>query len=532
MLVRGTGADKRKALEQLMAWTDDTERDRLRLLVMDELTQRFEPPADGEEERIEKRDARSWLLATLGRVARDDQQAIALIERHLDPDYDRNAWARYWAIEGLTAGRNPQLDRIARATLDRDEDPLVSGLAQAVLASRGDGQALKALRALLDGPDPQLWVLLRALRVAFVVDKVIVDHLIEGLREPTYSDATYDTLIALGQLPANTPEAEEAAAAITAYVRRFRWPMYDSMRTNALVSLGRLRSALSVPVLLEELTDENPMIVLQAARALEAVLGTRVATRRIMEAAAPQRHAGVQSYASALRALRRAEVIDELEAAFTGGTSEQGDTALLLLRDLGGAEALDRLGALRRTTEQFAAAQSNADADLRQNLQDALSEARRGFRIVTGMDVTVFVAGLALLAIGIYLVLTGEQPAERLAGAATAAGGLFSVVLKDWLTKSRDRIEPSVRRLAGIQALFHGYLRQVRQVDQAYTQRILAGRIDPEDVRAYTAIVGEATTQALSYLSSMPSESEPAPAPAKEAAATTGTPAEVVAAAP
>ena len=102
--------------------------------------------------------------------------------------------------------------------------------------------------------------------------------------------------------------------------------MHDSMRTNALVSLGRLRSIFSVPVLVEELTDENPIIVLQAARALQAVLGSCAACRRILEAATEGTRLP-ETYAGALRALNRADVVDELEAALTAGPTQEGDAA-------------------------------------------------------------------------------------------------------------------------------------------------------------------------------------------------------------
>jgi hypothetical protein len=253
-------------------------------------------------------------------------------------------------------------------------------------------------------------------------------------------------------------------------------------------------------VLLEELTDENPMIVLQAARALEAALGSRTACRRILEAATEGNHLP-QTYAAALRALNQADVIDELEATLSAGTTQEGDAALVLLRELGGAEALDRLSAMRRSAEKYVAAQSKADEDLWKALDRSLNEARQGFKIVAGMDIAIFIAGFALLGIGIYLVLTAGDSLDRLIGALTSGTGFIGILLKNWLLKARDRIEPSVRRLVSLQASFHGYLRQLRQVDQAYTQRVLEGKLKPEEIRNYTELVENATQRTLAILS-------------------------------
>jgi len=87
---------------------------------------------------------------------------------------------------------------------------------------------------------------------------------------------------------------------------------------------------------------------------------------------------------------------------------------LILLRELGWAEVLDRHSAMRRSAEAFISAQSKADEELRISLDRSLDDARQDFKIVTGMDIAVFVAGFALLSISIYLVL--DAKAARLIG--------------------------------------------------------------------------------------------------------------------
>jgi hypothetical protein len=498
VLITGTGAEKGKGIEWLDACEDAVERERLRALLIHHLTKTHAPIDEPDAESIQRRDARAWLLSALGRVCQDDEVGKEILKRHLNPEFEQNVWCRYWALEGIVAGGGESAIQFASVS-KVDKEPLVRCLAFAVLARGGDPGALKTLRKEVED---NIWATLRALRISMVLDKLILDKVLAIVREGTYSDATYDAIIALGQVPSGTPEAEEAAEVLGGYVRRYRWPMYDSNRTNALVSLGRLRSILSVPVLVEELTEENPMIVLQAARALQATLGSRTACRRILEAASEGTRLP-QTYAEALRALNRADVVDELEAALTAGPTQEGDVALGLLRELGGAEALDRLSAMRRSAEAFISAQSKADEELRVSLDRSLTEARQGFKIVTGMDIAVFVAGFALLGIGVYLILDAKDPLDRLLGGITSSTGFIGILLKNWLLKARDRIEPSVRRLVSLQAAFHGYLRQLRQVDQAYTQRVLEGKMKPEEVRNYTDIVEKATRQTVVFLSDL-----------------------------
>jgi len=495
ILIRGTGAEKRNGIEWLDTCDDEGERQQLRVLLIHHLRNTHAPPANPDEENMQRRDARAWMLAALGRVSQDDADGQRVLEQHLSPQFERNKWGRYWTLEGIVEGGGDSTVRLASVAKD-DGEPLVRCLALAALANGGDSDALQAFRQEFKD---NLWASLRALRISMVLDALIFHDVLALVRKGSYSDVTYDAIVALGRVPARTPEAEEAAEVLAGYVRRYRWPMYDSMRTNALISLGHLQSTLSVPVLIEELTDENPMIVLQAGRALRAALGSRTACRRILEAAT-EGHRLPQVYAGALRALDRAEVVDEIEAALTAGPTREGDAALALLRELGGAEALDRLSAMRRTAEAYVAAQSKADTDLRMSLDRSLAEARQGFRIVAGMDIAVFVAGYSLLAVGVYLLLASGDSLDRIVGAVMSGTGFIGVLLRDWLVKARDRIEPSVRRLVRLQASFHGHLRQLRLVDQAYTQRVLEGRLELGEVRDYAKVVEEATERMVDFL--------------------------------
>jgi HEAT repeat protein len=496
VLINGTGAEKRKGIDWLDACTDSGERERLRALLIHHLTKTHAPLEDPTAESMRRRDARAWLLSALGRVTHGDAESKKVLKRHLDPAFEKHQWGRYWVLEGLFVGDVATATQFALESRD-DESPLVRCLALAILARGGDPAALKILREEVEKDSAGG---LRALRVSMVLDTPLLARVFAIVREGSYSDATYDAVIALGKVPSGTPEAEEAAEVLAGYVRRYRWPMYDSMRTNALVSLGQLRSIIATPVLLEELTDENPMIVLQAARALEATLGARTACRRILEAATEGTRLP-QTYAGALRALNQTDVADELQASANAGTTQEADAALLLLRELGGAEALDRLSAMRRSAEAYVAAQSKSDEEIQRSIDRSLMEARQGFKIVARMDVTIFVAGFILLGIGVYLILRGGDQLNRLIGALASGTGFIGILLNNWLVSARDRIEPSVRRLASLQALFHGYLRQLRQVDQAYTQRVLEGELKPEEVRGFSEIVDNATQRTVAFLS-------------------------------
>src|SRR5688500_17955625 len=120
-------------------------------------------------------------------------------------------------------------------------------------------------------------------------------------------------------------------------------PWKDGMRTGAITGLGNLEVESAAPLLVEELGDDNPAIVREAARALERVLGLGVAVTRVTEAAARADEGGLVAYGRALRWLNRDAVAEELEALMGAGAPRQQDAARSLLSELGGAVAFQKL---------------------------------------------------------------------------------------------------------------------------------------------------------------------------------------------
>ncbi len=49
----------------------------------------------------------------------------------------------------------------------------------------------------------------------------------------------------------------------------------------------------------------------------------------------------------------------------------------------------------------------------------------------------------------------------------------MAVLYGRFFAKPREQVESSVQYLSGLKAIFLGYLRQLRQTDQAYTRRVL-----------------------------------------------------------
>ncbi len=225
------GSSKEPALKAVAALSTEVDRSLLRTLILAGLRGRYAPPKQGEDEDLAVQDARCWLLSTLGRVCDQDAESRQIARRHLTVGHEPDAWVRYWTLEGLVAGKADDLAALAHEVIAAKDEPLVLHLALAIKAAPGDAGAIGAIRTALGKRKvPDTWAALRALRVVPVPDTSIVRELTEIVDKGEYSDLTFDAIVALGEIPTDSQQAEAAAGSLASYLVKYRWPMYDSMR--------------------------------------------------------------------------------------------------------------------------------------------------------------------------------------------------------------------------------------------------------------------------------------------------------------
>jgi HEAT repeat protein len=427
----------------------------------------------------------------------------------VDEQYEWGAWPRYWALQALLRRNAPGIENVCRDKLVKDTDILPRSLAKTVLAAAGDQSCAQDLkRALSDNSGNQdaeanRWAVLRALRfvrLSFAVEPV-AEIVNEAARKRTFSDVTFDAIVALGSLPHNAEEANAAANALINIITRSRQFQYwDVMRIRAIEALGKLRVDHTASLLLDEITDLNPSIVKEAVLALEQVLDAETMTARILECLAKdkERERTLHLYADALRFLTDDKpAVNKLESAMVSGPIETREYARRLLSEMGGSYAVDKLTAQAQGAERYLDVLNDSDKKLREMFEGTIEDGRRGFRIVTFMDVTLFLAGLIMLGLAIGVAVAGKEVTAVL----TASGGILSVLYGRFFAKPREQIEASVTHLAALKAIFLGYLRQLHQIDQTYARRMLDEEApDAAEAKAFTELVENAMDGALMQL--------------------------------
>lgn len=427
-LVRGRGTAKEAAIRAINNDAASLDREQLRTLTLQALVRDFPPPRAGQKDDLKSSDTRCWLLSAIGRLSDGDQLSAERVRKHLDRSWEPSDWARYWALEGLFAGKAPDLDEVAKR-LTADESPLVSNLATAILASKGDVDSLALVEDKLNGDEREKWSMLRGLRIVPIAETGIVRQLCDFVENGGYSDVTFDAIVALGKLPVNSQVAESAAQTLSNYLIKYRWPMYDAMRTRALIALGNLKVERTSAVLIEELSDDSTAIVYEAGRALEKVIGVQTATARLLEAAIKGGPGSIQKFASALRSMNRTTVIEELESVLRSGSEAQQEIARTLMSEVGGMDAFRRLRARENAVNKYISVMEAAEAKVRKLFEDSIVEARQGFKLATKMDLTVFSIGILLIAGSAGKVLTSGGSLDNWAGVGLTGGtGVLGVL--------------------------------------------------------------------------------------------------------
>ena len=335
-------------------------------------------------------------------------------------------------------------------------------------------------------------VALRALRV--VPLPATVRDLCRIVDDAEYPDETYDAIVALGNVPTDWPQSKQAAQSLSGCIEKFRrYPWKDGMRTGAIAGLGNLKVETVAGVLLDELVDDNPAIVREAARSMKKILGLNLTVARIAEAAVKGGSGVIEAYGRALRWLNREQTAEELGNLMASGTVAQQDLARLLLSELGGTVAFEKLRARTDAMKQYNDLLEKTEQSVRLLFDRSVREAQNGFQLAVIMDVVIFALGVLLVvgSAGYALYLEGDL--SSWAGVGVAGGvGVLGIIYGTLIANPRRQVRESVDHLMRLKITFLAYLRRLHQADQAYTRRLLDDKqLSLDEIRSFSNIVGD-----------------------------------------
>jgi hypothetical protein len=501
-LLQGREADRAAAQAAIKDPAQKIDRAALRLKLIAGLFGEFKPQTDSDEDADAGR-TRAYLLSTLAMISDGNAEADKVLRDHLKPEIEPNQWTRYWTFAALIQAQVPDLEALAGKTVLKDGEPLVHMLGVAVLASKGEADCYSEIKEKLSGQDSvQQWATLRALRILPL--QATVPQICAIANADKDSDATYNAVIALGMVPSDWSKAEPAARTLADWLVKNRFtPMRDGTRAKALVALRNLKVESASAVVFDELLDDNPSIVREAARSAEKVFTNRTAVARVVEAAIKKEGQGyIQGLAYALRSMNYEGCVQELAALMDSGTADQQTYARLLLSELGGLAAMQKVVAQSRAANQYTSALQSAEDRIQTQFETSINEARGGYKLSSYMDLAVFILGLALIALSGGSVLLRGGTLDSWVGVGLTGGvGVLGLLYSLLIANPRRQVETAVDHLMYLKVVFLGYLRQLHQVDQSFTRYMLEDKpLTLDEVSRFTTMVNATMDSALGDL--------------------------------
>lgn len=441
---------------------------------------------------------RGYLFSQLGNLAEGEPRAVNLLLKHVQPEAEADHWVRFWALSGCVSAKIAKLEEIAGWITrqythnDPGEDHKSVMLGHAILAVQKQETAhIQPVQTPL-----QTWLnenvmrdsankkALRqhcqdALRVLgiFSIPELIPD-IISVLQTTNADPRTYFLAVqALGNVPAKFPAiVSKANRALLEFVEQAgNTRVLSSVRIEAIRSLGELGDPSAEPLLMKEIRAGSLDIIQVAAESLVKILGIEKAVQRVLEASQKDANPHTRkNFSISLRWMSedKVAVTEALDHELATGTLPQQENARMLMAEMGGAAAMDKLGSRQKAVEEFKTMLLGEQDKFQRLFDSTMKEARQGFRIALSMDVIVFGLGIVmLLALLIYAFAT--DTVDKFVGVGMGGVGVLGIVYGTLIANPRKKVFKSVNALMNFKVIFLAYLRNLHQADQTFTRMLL-----------------------------------------------------------
>jgi hypothetical protein len=140
----------------------------------------------------------------------------------------------------------------------------------------------------------------------------------------------------------------------------------------------------------------------------------------------------------------------------------------------------------------------------------AVRQARLGLTLSASMDLVVFYLGVLLLAGGAAGILLGTGAGIQ--GAMIVGGvGILGILYALLVGRARRQIGQATAEMVRLQVVFLAYLRQLRQIDEAFVRRLLDdAEFSASEVREFQQMISTTMDATLEEIPAQPGVATPA----------------------
>jgi HEAT repeat protein len=420
--------------------------------------------------------SRTWSLTVLARLGLPN--GVERVIKHLVNPPEQYPWTRHFALINAGSFEPFPLKAIEKAA--QDEDVLPRATALRLLVANG---VVKYEKELLDmlrdehNPDAR-WAAARALRnrsdlnmkpLRAQVEKRFIPMLIDIAGDPNiYLDTRWECI----QTLASFLQQKFVAAPLAELLMKDPNSTMRRYYLEALIKLNQPDE--SKAALLKAVEDSDAQIRLEAANALESMIGAEESVKTLIPRAL-QAEKNIDLLVDGLRHISSDLAATGLRDALGNPDTKVSSRANDLLTMLGGQTAAQILiGERTKALDRYTSILTGADEDVRKHFGQLISQARAAFWFSMAMHTIVFLIGVGIL-IG-SLVLAFQDGLNTVTALVGGTVGTVAVVLTTFYRNPLRNVRGSLNALMQVDVVFLGYVRQINQIDATFKHMFLEAR--------------------------------------------------------
>jgi hypothetical protein len=368
--------------------------------------------------------------------------------------------------------------------------------------------AIEKLTKMLENRD-DFWSRLRVLRALreFPLEDVL-DLIIKAKEDSNYVDQQYEAIRALGGY-GKSNRLLEVTRKVGLIVRT---DDNSFLRLAAVHSLCSLKHLEAQEDLIWALNDENAEVRVQSADSLKDLLKADIAVRTIIQYALkdsdvltivnhPERKAVEKDKLTYLiEALRRIDPnrkysSEVLSKELDGEDKERIEAANYILVDLGGWEAVQKIGQRRKTLETLRDNLREAEKAVTDAFKSTMKQAHRNFAFAMGVNIIIVAVGIGLIILAMWQLI---QSPEKLESWLVPGGtGVFGLIISLTFNNSRENAREDLTTLVNVSVIFQGFMRRLKEIDATFEKSYMESQFKISDMEAIVGQIDLAVSETL-----------------------------------
>lgn len=208
------------------------------------------------------------------------------------------------------------------------------------------------------------------------------------------------------------------------------------------------------------------------------------------------------SYGLKLISNKNKEIITSLDKILQNSDDhDEKNIARVILTEMGGYIAINKIKETQSMRDKYMEMTGHAQKQIENMFEKSITEAKNGFKVSLYMNIAVFILGFILIAISGFMAVFRNEEDEWVGVGVSSGAGTLSMMYSLFFNKPSRKIRKSTNHLMRLKVIFLGYLRELTQLDQTFSKRLLD--LDPitmDDLELFINKISKCMKTSLSAL--------------------------------